>query len=575
MILIRKNKLWQRLQHPFAWLQSWHGVLFIALATLSVLLLRSPWSNRMLSPNLEPFPDTFHYLRPVQNFITGDGFHMGREGRFLAPAVPPLYSISMFPVFLLGTDVRAFYLVNAVLSLASVIVFWSALKRINKEIPVWGGVILIALITHPAFYWFPELAMAENLLIFFVALGIYLSTLQVTAKTTLIFGVFPWVFYATKYAAAPTTAVFFFLFLAKIGFSSEFRALLWRQKVSRLAIYFLASVLVFLLLVFFEWQLKQEIPLQSFFFLLASWFPQLAGSLPGKEVNTDYFSLMNVAEHFPSYWQSFFGRKIPLLWEQHDVSSLPLGVLSMLGFIWALSRAQWRLLAIGGVSLLIVQSLFMSTFYVIDSRYVFHLIFFILLGFFFFGSWVYESLQKRNAVMWVYLFLTVLVLAIIGISRFTELKLQLIVNLKATKSPWYYLAVRNLDEVISPKVLAGEKLAVITPMSPYLLDFYMTAHPPLLPLSLVQDNNSEARRAAVWGTPANVEPTDLYRSYVDNGYVLYLTNYGLGNEKVMHAAYDLLEEEFTLVEIQEGCLETCNVYRVTEKEKWLILDSNQ
>lgn len=552
-------------QSRFPWVFEWPGMLLFAILVLSMLLARSPWSNRMLAPNLEPFPDTFHYLRTAQNFVEGRGFQMGREDRFLAPSVPLAYSSVMLPIFLFGDDVRAFYLVNVLLSLSSVVFFWLTLRRLNSKIPLWGGAVLLVLVTHPVWYWLPELAMAENLLMLFLALGLYLFTLPVTPRTLLLLAIFPWVFYATKYAAAPTTAVFFFLFLAKIVESPDFHDFTRVRKTSRLAVFFLASAMTFLLFAIFEGFVKQQVPFQGLFFLLASWFPSLAPRLPGPEFDTSYFSFANVWQNFSLYSLSFFGRQMKFLWEQHALASLPLGIASVAGYVWSLQQKNLRTLSLGAIALFLLQILFMSTFYVADARYVVHLMFFSVLGLFFFGSWLQQFIQSRKFSPLVLVAAAVLVVLITLVGNFSALKSQLVVNLKAAETPWYYLAVKNLDTVLAPQLRNNEKILVITPMSPYLLDFYLSEPVKMLPLSTVQDYREVSNRYAVWGFSDDRLLPEHYHDALNQGYMVYVSEYGLGNEEVMHEAFDALETEFALEKVAEGCFETCNVYQVREK----------
>jgi len=567
MIPIISKRWFALLQRRFPWVLDWPGMLLCTVVVLGLLLARSPWSNRMLAPNLEPFPDTFHYLRTAQNFVEGQGFQMGREGRFLAPSVPFLYSGVMLPVFLLGDDPRAFYLVNVLLSVGSVVLFWATLRRLNPKIPLWGGAVLLVLVTHPVWYWLPELAMAENLLVFLLAAGLYIYTLPLSIRTTVLLALFPWVFYATKYAAAPTTAVFFLLYAAKILESSQFRAFSRSRKISRLAVFFLVSATTLLLFSLLEGLMKQQVPFQGLFFLLASWFPSLAQSLPGPEFDTSYFSFTNVLKNFSLYSSSFLGREMKFLWEQHAVFSLPLGILSLGGYVWAIRQKSLRILSFGALALFLLQTLFMSTFYVADARYVFHLVFFSLLGLFFLGGWLQQFLQVRKYSPRVFTAAAVLVVLSTLVGNISALKSQLVVNLKAAETPWYYLAVKNLDSVVAPLVRNNEKILVITPMSPYLLDFYLSEPVKLLPLSTVQDYREVSNRQAVWGFSDDQPLSDHYRDAFAAGYTVYVSKYGLGNEKVMHDAFDALESEFSLKKVAEGCFETCNVYRVESKNK--------
>src|SRR5258708_1296424 len=102
----------------------WLGIILLAL-----LLFRNPFSSQNIISDLEPSPDTIHYLSPAKNFFNGQGLKIGYEGRFLNPDVPPLYSLVLAPFIATLKDIRAFYFANLILVFISTILFYQIILQ--------------------------------------------------------------------------------------------------------------------------------------------------------------------------------------------------------------------------------------------------------------------------------------------------------------------------------------------------------------------------------------------------------------------------------------------------------------
>ncbi len=59
--------------------------------------------------------------------------------------------------------------------------------------------------------------------------------------------------------------------------------------------------------------------------------------------------------------------------------------------------------------------------------------------------------------------------------------------------------------------------------------------------------------------------TNLYSTYLKNGYDVYLEEYGLGNEAYLREAFQDVLKNFTTTKVQSGCYNACNIYKVTKK----------
>src|SRR5258708_5858274 len=107
-----------------------HWVALFPFCLFALLLFRNPFSDRNLISNLEPYPDSIHYISPALGVLRGQGLYINREGRKLLPGVPPLYSLILVPVFALNQDVRMFYFVNVAFSFVAFVFFYLIIRRL-------------------------------------------------------------------------------------------------------------------------------------------------------------------------------------------------------------------------------------------------------------------------------------------------------------------------------------------------------------------------------------------------------------------------------------------------------------
>jgi hypothetical protein len=187
----------------------------IIVITFLLLLYKNPFSERNLIPNLEPFPDSIHYLSPALNLVKGGGLLIEREGRVIPPSVPFLYSLTLVPGFLIFSDVRFFYFTNVMLALSGLFFFYKFLTKIITNSYIIF-LILFLYVTNYFIYWFPNLPMAENLILPLFLISLYLLASKLTMKKAVLASIVGISFYATKYASLVLTLTFLFLYLVKI-----------------------------------------------------------------------------------------------------------------------------------------------------------------------------------------------------------------------------------------------------------------------------------------------------------------------------------------------------------------------
>lgn len=562
-----------------------HGIFLCCLLIFLLFLARNPFSTRTLIPNFEPYPDTIHYVVPARNFAVNNQFAIVREGRILAPRVPPLYSLFLIPVYMINSDPRSFYFGNVFLTLLSFFFFYLV---VNKLVSTLKPIKLVALdsrllivfislflyITNYFNYWYPTLAMSENLTIFLFLLNIYLLTKPINKYTTIIGGFLPFSFFITKYAHATLTAAFLLSYGLKIimetGWSNK-------KKLKKWGIFWGSSVFMSIfLLLFFE-----LIPgISSIASKFDTLLPKQTSSGQPASAGTGWFSLTYMKEYLPKYIRALFGGySVRFLWDNTPIIPLYIGIPGVIGLIWGIFNKHIRLLSITLLLTLFSSVFFMSAFYSLDMRYLYQLIPTILVGFVMFWIMAINGLDyyfcgkdkkhKSELISRSRLLIGILILALSVFYFFTNMtrfKKQIMLNLKYAETPWYYLSVLKLNEYFKSYPKNKPIPVVISSLVPYYVDFYSNGNYSLLPLSSSQEFRDNRKEA--WGDFNYSDLIKLYYKVLYSGHELYVHNYGLGNEKVLHDDFNKIQEAFIMTKVAEGCYGTCNIWKL--QMRWVM-----
>jgi len=137
-------------------------------------------------------------------------------------------------------------------------------------------------------------------------------------------------------------------------------------------------------------------------------------------------------------------------------------------------------------------------------------------------------------------------------------------NLKYSETPWYYLAIVQLNQYFKTVPSDGKNPLVISAHPPYFVDFYSNGNYDLLPLA--PDQEFRDKKNLAWGPNNYSDLIVLYRKYIDNGHDLFIQNSGLGNVAHLTGFYQTIKDNFDFVEVTEGCYNTCNIYKLNSKE---------
>lgn len=533
------------------------------VVTYLILLAKNPFSQRTLIPNLEPYPDSIHYLNPVKSFVEGNGFTIERERRYFKPTVPFLYSLTLVPGYAIYNDVRVFYFTNIILAFAGFILFYLFLKRIseNKYIP---PLLAFLYVTNYFVYWYPNLPMAENLGLTLFNLSLFLLASKVSIKKIILVSITAVSLYATKYANFTLSAILVSAYFIKIYLpdSEKFDKKFILRKSKPALTLILSAMLTLLIFFAAEYLIRGEsvfLKIQHLIEPLVS-PPKTAVDL---NLSNPWFSYSYFNRNFPVYISSVLGTSVRFLWDYTPLLPKYLSIMAIAGLLSGLIYKSYRFISIYLILFIFVPIFFLSTFYTVDNRYIYHVIPSEIAGIALLLNIIFKLSIKTKKIYFFYALL-ILLFGFYSLTNFTRLKYQAVLNLKYAETPWNYLSVQNFNNFFKD---SSSNNILITAMNPYYIDFYISKNPSpnykLLPLSTEQEFSGI--REIAWGEEDYTDFINIYKKYLNSNYNLYATNAGLGNEPYLHRDFNLIKENFELEKVNEGCLDTCNIYRLKLK----------
>ncbi len=514
-----------------------------------VLLLRNPYSTRTLIPNLEPFPDAFYYTTPPRCFLHGQGFRMCRlynpDITGITSAVPPAYSITLLTGYLLNFDVRTFYFINVVLSFFSALILFKICQNFFKNQFI-SGFILFLYVTNYFIYWYPTLAMAENLLLPLFLLSILvLQQKKLTFKLSILAGLLAISFYATKYAFAPLTLTFPLFYFIKILKTKQTN----KQKIAHFLLLTIPATII----------MANLVGVQVILGFLNEF---LNGAIDTNSNSTitsgkGFFSVSYFSKHIREYSLALVGKSQRFLWDNTPLTERWIALPGLLGLLLSFRLKKLTLAKFWLNIAVITQLLFISTFYVVDVRYVYHFLPTLLLGFGFFLQHLHKTIFKNNINFLTLLFV---LLSIYLATNVLRLKSVVMVNLKYSESPWWYLSQLEMNRYFDSFEETTKKPILITLASPYLTDNYSNQKYTVLPLNDQQDFKGSVNK--VWGQNNYTNLLLLYQQKVLEGNDVFLTNYGVSAANHFKESYLEIQNKFKLIEVHSGCYNLCNIYKL-------------
>ena len=539
--MLRNNKLLEKIIL---------GLVFLVFASL---VFKDVFSTRTLIPNLEPYPDSIHYINSSFSFLKGHGFIIEREGRFVPPTVPPLYSIVLTPLFLIKPDARMFYFTNLILSFASLFLMYKILKKITDNILI-VGFLLFLYVTNYFIYWYPTIPMAENLTLTLFLGAVYLISGTISNLNLSLAAILTVALYFTKYASLPLTLSFAAAFFIKIFLDGRSRDLTIKNSLK----FFLFLITAFLPFYFYDLFIRKTDTVTTVLKHIPGLFNIESPTSSSEKVLNPYFSTNYFSENLKTYSGSLIGKPMRFLWDNTPMVTSWMGFMGLIGLLAGLFEKRLRVMAISLILSLVSAIVFLSNFYVADGRYFYHAIPAIIIGM----AILLSRLELKINNFKVLTLILIVLFAFYSFSNFQRLKYQVSLNLRHAETPWYYVSVVNLNDYFKEEK-PDDKPVVISALPPYYVDFFSNKNYTLLPLSKNQEFPSI--REQVWGPNDYSNLINLYKKYLMEGKELYVNNYGLGNEQPLHDDYDLIKKEFTLQKVKDGCDGACDTFRVNLK----------
>lgn len=536
--------------------------LLLVLPILVGLLWRNPFSERTLIPNFEPFPDSFHYIVPARCLIQHQTFTLCRnEQPGLSPSVPPIYSLVLLPGYVLQSDPRFFYFTNVVLAIGSVIVLYQIAKKLAFP-QVITFLVLFSYVTSYHVYWFPTLAMAENVMLFLMFISWHQFLLPKNVKNAAIQGLVLSAIYGSKYASLPLVSLTGLLYFGTLLFEWYHKQTSRKNVIKVSFVLFISFAIPFLILGGIR-------PLIGLWNAITSILATITQASVGSEAasgvtasttssnpwfSTDYFTT-----HLKFYLEATIGKATNVLWDRRSFFPIWVGVAGWSGLVLGIFRKKYQTISIVLASTTLLQAVALSFFYAADSRYQLQVL---AAGYISLGIYLsilhqtFVQLQQSRAIK---AFLLILFLGT-ALFSFQRIKSQLSLNLKYAETPWWYLMVEEMDAYFSDT--ASDETMLITLGSPYFFDFYSNNKYSLLPLSASQDFIQSAN--IVWGIDEQKTLLATYEDQLSNGKQVYITNFGVNANSQFTSEFTAVTKHFELEEVQTGCHQLCNIYELKQ-----------
>ncbi|MDA1080024.1 MAG: hypothetical protein O2840_05040, partial [bacterium] len=455
--------------------------------------------------------------------------------------------------FLINNDARMFYFGNVLLSLASLILFYLLLRHFVKQKSI-QFLTLLLYISNYFTYWYPTLAMAENLLIPIFLLCLYLLTQSVSRKRAAIFFFVTFCLFGAKYSAAPIVLIFYLLYGIKLY--QQRKTLQHLPKF--LTGLFLAAVFGFLI------SGGNELIFKGINLIENILFKEKLGLATTGESSAAWISTVFFKKNLPVYLQALTGGSIYTLWVKSSFLPQVIGIVAAISLVATSVRSKYQFFSRSVLLLLGIQVGFLSLFYSFESRYILYAIPVLFLAFaialqetIFF---VQKHVAKNHKSLVPITLVAVLGLIFLGTNAL-RLKNQVMLNLRHAETPWWYLSVLELNKYF--ETASEPRPIVITAISPYLVDYFSNQNIELLPLANQQDFNRDPRdQEAAWGKNDYSNLISLYKQKLAENGEVFVINYGLGHEADKIAAFQAIQDSFSLELVQSGCYELCNLYRL-------------
>ena len=539
-------------------------VFTLGMLLLAILLLKNPLSPNNIISNLEPSPDSIHYLNPLVSLLQGKGLVLSYQNRSIPAQVPPLYSLVLLPLYLIFREIRFFYVTNVLLTIISAILFYKIITKLITD-KILKSILFLAFATNYIIYWYPSVAMAENLLIPLYLLSIWLLLQPVTFTVALLISFLVMAFFATKYIAWILSLSLTALFIVKL-FAVKTAP---RRKYLFLSLFFLNLLILFSVFAYAEYLNKGvnifnviRNNLHQLVAVFLSFFtkPQVEAIHQTAKATVTY-SKFYMADSFIRYLAGIMGGPVTVVGVDFIILPIIVGMTSIPAIFTNLFTGKNRLLSFYLFISIVGTLYFISTFRTVDARYLFALIpaFFLIFGLFL--DTLCKLLVNRNRKIYVYLLLG-FVYAAISLDVFPLVIKQLKINFFRPDVAMNYEAIMTMNAYTN-KLTEVPKPVIISVLSPFMIDFYSNRKYEVLPLSRGQYFTDNLEK--VWGINPKNSLNGIYGDYLADGRLVLISLYDTDDDIWVIFDMKKIKEKFNLLLAIQGCNDKCNLYKLEHK----------
>jgi len=518
--------------------------------------------------NLEPYPDGLLYALSARNAATGGSLRLEYLDSTIKYWVPPLYSVTLVPGYLVSDQPQSFVIGNAVLGLSALLLLiWTIWKTTGSSVA--AGVAGVVYLAHGYVFIVAGLPMAENasLLLFALALAALFVPREFSWKAAVLVVLASFGLVLTKYASVFVAGT---LVLATgVRFWPKINRGTLLIGLGTLAV---AAVL---------------------YGVFVSNPIALLGSVFG---TSHFFSPDFALANLTGYLNGHVGQAAPFLWYFTPLTSL---FLLMPAAYWmfachASEAHPFRSRVVA--ALFLAQFPLLLIFYTTDTRYSIYTVPLLALVLGWLAAHIlhqpWSRLTKRFALVGLSL--------LIAVHLLTQLPLYkeiIAANLLGRSTAWQQQSILSLDQELHSLQSANSNTVhyLITALPPFLYGAYAGELPyQILPLSVEQE--FVAKGQWVWGS-AGLEilndsqettfrnsthlpdKTDvqtppftqdnllaLMLQLLEDGHSVYISNAYITHQASVIEHFEEIGNLFTLTDVSIGCEGVCNLYEVSLKD---------
>lgn len=506
-------------------------LIFLILGILCITLPAIFTSKHYLY-NLEPYPDGLWYALSGKNlFITGEFAFYSIDTTVKLP-VPNLYPAIVGCIYFLTGATTSFFIVNLILLIATCtllyLLVWESTRSVFSA--TTAGIVYLS---HTVLIWLVALPMTENLAVFLFTAFFYFSfKKKLTIKQLILAFLVLIGLFLTRYSLVPSVIVGILILLPKTykAFPISLR------KAAIITVVVMSASSVFILL-----QSGQ------------SYLSYLYRALDEIWRGSPYFGFRFLFPNIIGYTKLLIGFKTNFLWENVVFTTAPILTLSLLGIFFMFKQKKYYTALV--MMLMSLSSLVAPLiFYVQDARYSSLLTVTVSIGI----AWFIQRIAQYSKNKKKYLYLLVFFCLLGQIYSQKNLIQKIIAaNLLHRSVAWQYEAIKSFNTFFENK----RSSYLITALPPFLVSEYSNETYKILPLSKEQEFFNKKQQA--WGS--SVPQTDLpafFTQLLEEKNEVYISNAYITHSQTVVADYQGLEKLFIFVPVSQGCLKTCNIYKL-------------